>query len=290
MTSPPAGLECDRFAAYCSRKETAALAAHPAGFSTVFAAPPPADAASIGNDWTRRLFDGPFYVTRRRPDAMPAVSLVFVQSRDGNTGAPNPSTLGGGDTDLHVIYEGLSRVAADAVLSGATTARAEQMVFSVWHPELVALRRQLGLPRHPAQVVITNGGDVPYERGLMFNTPELRTFLIAPGMVARDLAARLRMRPSVNVIDAGQPMDLASALRQLREHGLEVISCVGGRRTATELIAARLVTDLYLTTSPKDGGEPNTPYSDGPPLRLTRLMKKVGRGDEAGVRFEHFRL
>ena len=29
---------------------------------------------------------------------MPAVTLVFVQSREGNTGADNPEELGGGDT------------------------------------------------------------------------------------------------------------------------------------------------------------------------------------------------
>ena len=84
------------------------------------------------------------------------MSLVFVQSRDGNTVADNPSTLGGGDTDKHLVYEGLSRVDADAVLAGAATARSERMVFSVWHPELVALRCSLGHRRHPAQVVVTD--------------------------------------------------------------------------------------------------------------------------------------
>jgi hypothetical protein len=30
--------------------------------------------------------------------------------------------------------------------------------FSVWHPELVALRESLGLSRHPAQVVVSKRG------------------------------------------------------------------------------------------------------------------------------------
>jgi hypothetical protein len=38
-------------------------------------------------------------------------------------------------TDKHLIYEGLSRAAADAVLAGAATVRAGDIVFSVWHPE-----------------------------------------------------------------------------------------------------------------------------------------------------------
>ena len=92
--------------------------------------------------WTRRLFDGDFYLSRP-PRDIPATGLVFVQSSDGNTGARNPASLGGGETDKHLIYEGLSRVAADGVLAGAETIRGSQVVFSVWRPELVALRAAL---------------------------------------------------------------------------------------------------------------------------------------------------
>src|SRR5579862_7201085 len=81
----------------------------------------PADAMAIGNQWTRALFDGPFYASPPPSGDVPSTSLVFVQSRDGNTGARNPASLGGGEADAHLIYEGLSRVAADAVLAGAET-------------------------------------------------------------------------------------------------------------------------------------------------------------------------
>jgi hypothetical protein len=69
----------------------------------------------IESTWTRAFFDGPFYASRPADHRLPATSLVFVQSRDANTGAPDPSALGGGDTDKHLVYEGLSRVAARAV-------------------------------------------------------------------------------------------------------------------------------------------------------------------------------
>ena len=88
----------------------------------------------------------------------PACCLVFVQSRDGNTGTRSPSALGGGRTDEHLIYEGLSRVAADAVLAGAETVRDGNVIFSVWHPELVRMRAALGKPRHPLQVIATLQG------------------------------------------------------------------------------------------------------------------------------------
>jgi hypothetical protein len=52
------------------------------------------------------------------------------------------------------------------------------MVFSIRHPDLVELRCSRGKPRHPAQVVVTDSGDVPIERGLMFEEPMLPVYLV----------------------------------------------------------------------------------------------------------------
>src|SRR6185295_18839222 len=131
-----------------------------------------------GNAWSRSFFDGAFYLSTAAPARdVPAASLVFVQSREGNTVAKNPSALGGGEADKHLIYEGLSRVAADAVLGGHATLRDGDLMLSIWHPELVALRTELGLPRHPIQIVATLHG-VDLDNGLMFNLPELRVMLV----------------------------------------------------------------------------------------------------------------
>jgi 5-amino-6-(5-phosphoribosylamino)uracil reductase len=280
----------DRFQKYCRRKEELATGARPAGFATVRQGLPPPHALVVENAWTRTCFDGPFYVSRPASPAHPAVSLVFVQSLDGNTGADDPATLGGGETDLHVIYEGLSRAAADAVLAGATTARGEEIVFSVWHPQMVELRLELGKTRHPAQIVVTNGRDLPLDTALMFTTPAFGVWLIAPSSVAARLRERLSARPWIGVIDAGEPLSLAPALRELRGRGVEYISAIGGRRTATALIDEGLVQDVYLTTAPKSGGQPNTPFYEGAPLSLHPVLEKHGRGSETGVRFEHFLL
>src|SRR3954467_15397796 len=123
---------------------------------------PPEALAAIGNAWSRAMFGGLFYVSHPGGADLPAANLVFVQSRDGDTVTGNPSTLGGGEADAHLIYEGLSRVAADAVLGGAGTIRDGHTVLSVWRPELVALRAAMSLPRHPIQVCATIGG-IPLE-------------------------------------------------------------------------------------------------------------------------------
>src|SRR5437899_4109901 len=131
---------------------------------------------AIGNDWTRRMFGGSFYLSPLRDDGLPSTSLVFVRSREGNTVAKDPSALGGGEADKHLIYEGLSRAAADAVLSGAETVRGGKIVFSTWHPELVRLRASLGLAPHPVQIVATLSG--LSLGGMLFSELSLRVIVL----------------------------------------------------------------------------------------------------------------
>ena len=276
-----------RFDAYCRRKEQAARSAAIPGYTTIEEAP--AGCVALGSDWSRRLFDGDFYRSAAPAlDGVPVLSLVFVQSRDGNTVAPDPSVLGGGDTDLHLVYEGLSRVDADAVLAGSATARSRELVFSVWHPDLVALRLSRGRTRHPAQVILTDRGDLRFDDALMFQEAGLRVFVVTRSASADAIRRRVAARPWIDVIDGGEPLSLVAAMRELRARGIGVMSCVGGARTATALLRERLVADVYLTTSAIEGGVPDSPYYEGPPLPLTRVVLKHGQGVEAGVRFEHF--
>jgi riboflavin biosynthesis pyrimidine reductase len=277
----------DQFSEFVHRKESEAIEASLPRYVTVFDAHP-ADAMTVGNDWTRHLFDGEFYVSRPPDDRRPSCGLVFVQSADGNTGASNPSTLGGGATDKHLIYEGLSRVAADAVLAGAGTARGGRMVFSVWHPALVRLRAALGKPRHPVQIIATRRG-IDIERGMLFNVPEI-TVIVLTVRACRMLKGReLAARPWVKTIVTDDPREMPAAFEQLRSMGVETISCIGGRTLAAGLLDAGLVHDVYLTTSPLSGGRPGTPMYQRP-LETELVVRKTGSGPEAGVVFEHVRV
>jgi riboflavin biosynthesis pyrimidine reductase len=215
------------------------------------------------------------------------VSLVFVQSRDKNTGASEPAELGGGDTDRHVIYEGLSRVAADAVLAGTTTVTGAEVFFSVWHPDFVALRKSYGLPRHPAQIVMTRTGSVDVDSSLLFNIPEARVFVLGTPEACERLAPSLESRSWVTLI--GYEGDLIPALEHLRaKHGIRRISVVGGRTVATTLLDAGVVQDLYLTTTEKEAGEPGTPlYIGSRPPAFDAVVRKRGTDPEAPFLFEH---
>jgi riboflavin biosynthesis pyrimidine reductase len=239
---------------------------------------------AIGNGWTREKFDGDFFLTPVGPD-LPATSLVFVQSSDGNTGARNPSTLGGGATDKHLIYEGLSRVAADGVLAGAETIRGSSVILSVWHPELVELRGSLHLPRHPTQIVATLG-TLTFDDTLLLNVPELPVIVLTtPDWIAR-MRDELARRPWITSIPMAHPGDLPDAFRAMRAMGVARISAIGGRTIARAMTAAGLIQDLYLTTSPRPGGEPDTPLFATPPQH-TVVVRKHGTERELGVTFEH---
>src|SRR5918994_767307 len=156
-----------RFQAFVERKQSQATTGRIAPLVTIDDRSAEFAVERLGDEWSNGLFGGPFYASHRI-DAC-AVNLVFVQSREGNTVAKNPGALGGGDTDKHLIYEGLSRVHADAVMAGARTVVGEDVLFSVWHPELVRLRAALGKPRHPTQVVVSIQHAVTIRDELLFN-------------------------------------------------------------------------------------------------------------------------
>jgi riboflavin biosynthesis pyrimidine reductase len=239
----------------------------------------------IGNAWSRSKFGGLFYMSPSPSSGLPATNLVFVQSRDGNTVTADPAAFGGGAVDKYLIYEGLSRVAADGVLAGARTLGGDDLVLSIWRSELVALRAAMDLPRHPTQIIATLQG-VDVEHRLMFNVPQLRVIVITLPVGAKAMRDAVEARPWVTLVVMDDPADLAGAFRRLRELGIDRLSCVGGRTLARSLLDAGLVQDVYLTTGTAAGGVADTPMYDRP-LRGREVVRKKGTGVDDGVVFEH---
>jgi riboflavin biosynthesis pyrimidine reductase len=99
----------------------------------------------------------------------------------------------------------------------------------------------------------------------------------------------LSPRPWITPVIMKDAHGLREALAEIRRLGIQRISCVGGRTLARQLLDAGLIQDLYLTKSPKSGGEPNTPLTDAP-LEGTLIVRKHGTGADEGVVFEHLRL
>lgn len=283
MTAPAA------FAAWSAARSRDAAAARIERLTTIVDASAGAAGPGIGNAWSRLHFGGDFRLVAPKPGGS-AVTLVFVQTKDGNTAGADPEAFGGGATDKHLIYEGLSRVAADAVLAGAGSLHADAF-FSVWHPEVVALRLSLGLPRHPAQVIVSKRGRFDVD-ALVFNVPDVPVFLVAGGACVARHAAALRARPWIRLVPANADGDLRAALDELRAGaGIRRISAIGGRSTATRLVDSGLVQDICLTTTSREGGRRGTPwYTGASPPRLSVLTEKAWYDEGSRVVFDHMSI
>jgi riboflavin biosynthesis pyrimidine reductase len=278
--------DASTFQHFAAHKTRDAATASIGRLSTVFDRRDESRVQGIGNAWSRLHYGGDFGLVRPRR-LQTAASLVFIQTKDGNTGGPDPSAFGGGATDKHLIYEGLSRVAADAVLAGAGSVHRDAF-FSVWHPDVVALRASLGLARHPAQIVVSKRGRLDFAARI-FNVPDVRVFLIAGDECIARHEMALRARPWVRLIPF-MGGDFGQVFERLRlEEGIQRISAIGGRSTATQLVDARLAQDIYLTTTSLAGGEPGTPWYCGRHSpHLTAITSKQWHESGARVVFDHF--
>ena len=158
----------------------------------------------------------------------------FVESVDGVVAFPEAGQESGaivsGGSDADHFLMGLLRACADAVLIGAGTLRAAprdlwfpESIFPAAAPLYAALRGALGLSAHPPLFVVSGSGRVDSAH------PALRS----GGTV---LAGAL------------QPPGIVEALRR---KGHRRILCEGGPGLFGELLAARLVDDLFLTVSPR---------------------------------------
>jgi riboflavin biosynthesis pyrimidine reductase len=234
----------------------------------------------IANDWSRAAFDGAFYESA----ADLSIGVVFVQSGARNTGTRNPASLGGGAVDEHLIYEGLTRVAANGVVVGAGTLHPDSF-FSVWRDELVQLRAARGLSRHPAQIVLSVDGTPCPDEVLLFNVQDVPVFIITSAAGRDRLSPALESRPWVHAILGAS---LAEQCAELRTRGMTRLCSIGGRRSASELVDAGLMQDVYLTTTQSSAGEPGTPWYVGRrSLSFEPVVVKEWDGRDGVVRFEH---
>ena len=126
-------------------------------------------------------------------------------------------------------------------------------------------------------------GTLALDDTLLLNVPELRVMVIASGVDRAD-AGRAGAPAWITTILLAA--DLPAAFRAMRSMGVERISAIGGRTIARALTDAGLIQDLYLTTSPRRGGEPDTPLYTAP-MQGTMVVRKRGTGSDEGVTFEH---
>ncbi|GAC1656765.1 MAG: dihydrofolate reductase family protein [Candidatus Dormibacteraceae bacterium] len=200
----------------------------------------------------------------------PCVYANFVTSLDGVTALePAAEGQGGiisGGLPADRFLMGLLRAYAGAVLIGAGTLRAESKHF--WTPERVfpdaaagyrELRSRLGLAPQPRLAVVTASGN------LDLTIPALAgALIITTDGGAAHLGGRLPPGTEVTVAGSGPSLAAGAVLEALRQDGHRRILTEGGPHLFGDLLAARLVDELFLTLSPVVAG----PGQNGRALRL----------------------
>jgi len=125
------------------------------------------------------------------------------------------------------------------------------------------------------------------DRALLFNVPELTVLLLTTPAGAAAMQSQLRERAWIRTLILEPAGHMAATFFTLRTQGVRTLSCVGGRTLAGALLAENLVDDLYLTSSPRPGGEPGTPLPASA-FRGRMILKKRGTDEETGVTFAHW--
>ncbi|MFC0863531.1 pyrimidine reductase family protein [Sphaerimonospora cavernae] len=196
-----------------------------------------------------------------------ADGAAWLEGRSAGLSSP-------GDRRIFHYLRGL----ADVVLAGAGTVRTEGYGPSKPRAGWPALRA--GRPPAPPIALVTRRLDLDL-RGPLFTEaePYQRTIVITTRAAPRDRLEEAGKNAEVLV--AGEELvDMAVAVRLLRERGLGRILCEGGPRLNAELAAAGLIDELVLTISPLLAGGDAARVLNGvvarTPLALAHVLEEDG--------------
>ena len=160
-----------------------------------------------------------------------------------------------GPEDLDEVDE--LRAAADAILVGAGTIRADNPRLLVRDPARVVHRTAAGLPSHPLRVTVTATGDL--DPGAQFFAARGGTSLVYCATPALT-AAQARIGGVAVVIDAGDPSSLERVFDDLHsERKVATLLVEGGARILRDALADDLADELRLAVAPFFVGDPAAP-------------------------------
>ena len=193
----------------------------------------------------------------------------FVATLDGIVAIPTmrgSNAFIAGDSDADRFVMGLLRAHASAVLIGSGVLRASprgtwraDAIYPPLADEYAALRDALGLPSVPEVAVLTGSGAIDPEHPLLVSGALVLTSTAG----ATRLESSLPEASTVVALSDQLTIDPRVVVAALRERGHRRILSEAGPHTFGELLAADLVDELFLTSSPLlvgDGG-PGSRYS-----------------------------
>lgn len=186
------------------------------------------------------------------PADRPYTIANLVQSADGRATFDGRSTALGDDGDRQVFRA--LRSVCDVVLVGTGTLAAEHYGRLVRDGALQAAREARGLPVQPLLCTVTRSGRVSREIPLLAD-PDAR--LLVYSGVPIDIG-EVAASVQVVTVDADR-LTIAPVLGDLRtRHSARLVLCEGGPTLFAQLLAQRVVDELFLTLAARLAG------GDGP--------------------------
>ncbi len=186
----------------------------------------------------------------------PCVVANFVESLDGVVavpGLPRSHAVLGDESEADRFVLALLRACADAVLVGSGTLVSSPKgmwgIDRAYPPAadaLAELRARRGRPEQPLVAVVTAGGSFDPAHPVL----DAGALVLTTEEAAPRLRNAVPTATEVVAVNDGRAVDLAAAVGVLRDRGRAVILSEGGPSLFGELLAARLVDELFLTVSP----------------------------------------
>jgi riboflavin biosynthesis pyrimidine reductase len=188
--------------------------------------------------------------------SQPRLYANFVASLDGVVAIPgeiqsNRMMSAHSEADRFVM--GLLRACADAILVGAgTMLGSPRTLWTAEHAYLAAatlygeLRRSRRRPPRPTLAVLSGSGSLDPRHPAL----EEGALVLTSERGAARLRGRLPGAATILAVGAQAPLDPVAAVEALRRRGHELILSEGGPTAFGALVAAGLVDELFLTTSP----------------------------------------
>jgi len=185
----------------------------------------------------------------------PYTLLSCAVSIDGylDDGSPDRLILSGPD-DLDEVDA--LRAAADAILVGAGTVRADNPRLLVRDPARIAAREAAGKPPHPLRVTMTGTGDLDPAARFFTGPGEPLVYVASPAAAA----AAGEFKGQAVVIDAGGHLSLSAVLQDLYlERSVATVLIEGGARILRDALAGGLADELRLAIAPFFVADPAAP-------------------------------
>jgi riboflavin-specific deaminase-like protein len=205
-------------------------------------------------------------------DGRPHVALNFVMTADGRVTYRGRAEIGT-RTDRALMVQ--LRSLADAVMIGAGTLRVDPFAPSI-----------PGRERQPLAVVVSRTCQLPLGNQF-FAHPGGRlvatTARAAPAAVSAVRAAGAEVE-----VFGDADVDVDRLLGALRERGIRFLLCEGGPMLAGQLLARRIVDELFLTHATLITAEAGARrlFDGGPAPAGTVRLERVTLHDHRGERYE----